>query len=728
MEGRTMLAKRPVFFAAAFYTMGILAGANLRLPAFLHFLLGGVFLLGALFLRKKSYGGWLALIAVFFIGMGGISMELRPALPVVSISEYQEVTGRVAEISPKADGTLYRLTEARVGEQELSGDVFLKSANGEYQLDDLLRADAWLRLPEAAEYPGGFDDARYCAAKNVLFRAYSRSDEKTGRAGDFLAGINSLRTWISGRMDELFGAQAGTAKAFLIGVVSELDEELKLDFNATGISHILSVSGLHVGLIVSAVYFLLRQLRAGRHATYFTTMALLAFYVLLTGGRTPVLRAALMCFLWQTGKFLGKRGDGLTNLSVAYIAAVGLHPAAVFDAGLQLSFGAVFAILCLAPIFSRLFRGLGRGLSGILGTTLAANAGTLPIIINMNNAFWPLTILVNVAAVSYAAFLIPAVAVITLLYCLLGTAVAWLGPIGAFLVQVLEWMAGAADALPGLGFAVPSLPGWLVFAVFVLVFFCSWYLHISAKCKGIAVLSLGLAAAGAYLAPVLESREVSLEFLDCAGSSAVVIYGGDGSETLLGTGNGSRVAGYLAKRGIWPEQTFLLGDSEADIGGLIDLREGNRLGEVYSAAERALEFFQKYGIPVQGLSTGDGMDISPRCRLEVVYASDLQLDYEDSVLLLLLRVDGEAVCLFAGGADELYIQEIEGQGGEIPILQWTEFSGDAGNLHPETVICTSTKEYDAAGQVFSLYNTQVHGRIRIWLDRQGKVETLYGSR
>lgn len=144
-----MLAKRPVFFAAAFYTMGILAGANLRLPAFLHFLLGGVFLLGAFFLRKKSYGGWMALIAVFFIGMGGISVELHPALPVVSISEYQEVTGRVAEISPKADGTLYRLTEARIGEHELSGDVFLKSANGEYQLDDLLRADAWLRLPEA---------------------------------------------------------------------------------------------------------------------------------------------------------------------------------------------------------------------------------------------------------------------------------------------------------------------------------------------------------------------------------------------------------------------------------------------------------------------------------------------------------------------------------------------------------------------------------------------------
>ena len=104
MEGRTMLAKRPVFFATAFYTMGILAGANLRLPAFLHFLLGGVFLLGEFFLRKKSYGGWMALIAVFFIGMGGISVELRPALPVVSISDYQEVTGRVAEISPKADG------------------------------------------------------------------------------------------------------------------------------------------------------------------------------------------------------------------------------------------------------------------------------------------------------------------------------------------------------------------------------------------------------------------------------------------------------------------------------------------------------------------------------------------------------------------------------------------------------------------------------------------------
>ena len=90
---------------------------------------------------------------------------------------------------------------------------------------------------------------------------------------------------------------------------------------------------------------------------------------------------------------------------------------------------------------------------------------------------------------------------------------------------------------------------------------------------------------------------------------------------------------------------------------------------------------------------------------------------------LLEKITARTDCRVVAGVDCK-----EGQVGEIPILQWTEFSGDAGNLHPETVICTSTKEYDAAGQAFSLYNTQVHGKIRIWLDRQGKVETLYGSR
>ena len=86
---------------------------------------------------------------------------------------------------------------------------------------------------------------------------------------------------------------------------------------------------------------------------------------------------------------------------------------------------------------------------------------------------------------------------------------------------------------PGLGFAVPSLPEWVVFAVFLLVFLCSWYFHISAKCKGIAVLSLGLAAAGAYLVPVLESREVSLEFLEDVYKRQTQCYGEFGVETVI---------------------------------------------------------------------------------------------------------------------------------------------------------------------------------------------------
>ncbi len=736
MKSKSFVAKRPLFFAAVFYLFGILAGANLRIGVFLYFTLGAVFLLGGIFLRKFPSGGWMILISLFFAAMASISFAVHPALPNIELSGYHMVEGRVSDISQKPDGVLYKLTDASIDRQKLGGGVFLKCPGGSYQLDGILSSEALVRIPELPEYPGAFDDAKYCAAKNVLYRAYSRQDESIGKADDVLAKINGIRMSIAGSMDELLGKEAPVAKAFLLGIVSDIDENVRMEFNQTGISHILSVSGLHVGIVVAAAYFLMKLLHAGRKATYFSMIALLLCYLFLTGCYVPVLRAAVMCFFWQTGIFFGKRTDSLTVLAAAFFVVVLPNPAVVFDVGFQLSFGAMFCIFCLTPIFAGWIRIRWKTLKNTLASTLAVTAGTLPILVNLNNYFWPLTIVVNIFAILYSAILIPAIAVLTILFCLFGSVFAWVGPIGSAMIGVLAWMAGLSGKFPELGFALPEIAGWIVFLTFCAVFLCSKYVHISSKIKAAGALCVVALAIASFL-PSLPARQgVSIEFLNAAGGSAAIVYMEDGTEAMIDTGSGEGMATYVAQKGIYPEKTFLTQDADEAAGGMASLQEKNKTGMVYAAEQNVPAFSRKYGVAVNGLKTGDSVRLSERCEISAVYASDLYSGFDGSVMVLLLKVDGRNACLFLGDAARGYANLFTEGYSDTPIIKYNAaqknyISQELLQLaDPQYCIVTSGDYgsqgfYDALSGV-KVYNTFDRGMIRVKIEDGIRVETTYG--
>ncbi|HET9455326.1 MAG TPA: ComEC/Rec2 family competence protein, partial [Gemmatimonadaceae bacterium] len=179
-----------------------------------------------------------------------------------------------------------------------------------------LMAPRWTVVLEADASPGAFVRARHdCGAVTRLVvvdgaapagaRVVASGEASRGRAGLLMtdatlhqvAGPSLAPRWRSeiGRgIDRAFGPRAPMVRALLIADMRELSPNVRERFAASGLSHMLSVSGLHVGLIAAAVLLLAQVAGVGRVRAELFAAVLTAAYVLLIGAPLPAVRAALM--------------------------------------------------------------------------------------------------------------------------------------------------------------------------------------------------------------------------------------------------------------------------------------------------------------------------------------------------------------------------------------------------------------------------------------------------
>ena len=178
---------------------------------------------------------------------------------------------------------------------------------------------------------------------------------------------------------------AGLLEGLLIGETSRIPQEVKDDFKKTGLSHILAVSGLNVTILIIAISAVLGFVTmdlgaAGRWVAFILTLVFIASYMVLTKMMPSVIRAGVMGVAGLTAIWISRPVNPFAALSVAAFAILAIDPAALFDAGFQLSFAATLAILTLTPRIEWFMTGLPPFAVSALAVTLAAQAGTTPII------------------------------------------------------------------------------------------------------------------------------------------------------------------------------------------------------------------------------------------------------------------------------------------------------------------------------------------------------------
>lgn len=214
-----------------------------------------------------------------------------------------------------------------------------------------------------ATNPGQFDFSIYL--KSLGIDSYEKYEAYYGENEDGNQDIASMaRTYFGGVLDEkLDEKDAGLYRAILMGDKSLLEDNVSELYRAAGISHLLAVSGLHVGIIGSGITLILRKIfRLGKKGSSIISAIFILLYMYICGLQSSVIRASVMLIMSILAACFNKDYDMKTAMALSLIIIVFYRPYRILTSGLQLSFSAIIAITLATDVIEGMERGRQLGL------------------------------------------------------------------------------------------------------------------------------------------------------------------------------------------------------------------------------------------------------------------------------------------------------------------------------------------------------------------------------
>ncbi len=306
------------------------------------------------------------LTALFLLGVvRSPDAESPPPLSSDDPEQSVRVDGTVAGPSEQLSNSLRFVLQAHAidtgdGWKDLNADL-LVSARPTPQLVSL-RQEPHIRYGDRLTLVGAlaeppildtFDYRDYLARQGIHlvmdFPTVQLREEGLGNTA--LAAVYSFRDSMSGNLERaLPEPQAAVAQTLILGNRDNLSPELKESFRSAGTSHLLAISGLHVGVVL-VLTMAFSAFLLGRKGPYFLLVPLLALwgYAVLSGMSPSVVRAAIMGTIYLAAVAAGRPRNVFPPLALAAGVMAGLNPGILQDLSFQLSFAAVAGIALLAP-------------------------------------------------------------------------------------------------------------------------------------------------------------------------------------------------------------------------------------------------------------------------------------------------------------------------------------------------------------------------------------------
>jgi ComEC/Rec2-related protein len=202
---------------------------------------------------------------------------------------------------------------------------------------------------------------------------------------------------------------AGTLLGMTLGSFELLPSDLKSSFIASGISHILVVSGSNIALLIIFMIFFLKYFHISKLWRVGIVSSCIMFYVLLVGPEISVMRAAIMGIIWYIAVEWGDQISSRATLGLALIVATIIEPLGpIYDAGFALSFSATLGIILFQKNIIQQLQKYHTPtlLSSSLAVTLGASIGSLPILLYH---FWQIpawTIITNMLIAGFLGWIL----------------------------------------------------------------------------------------------------------------------------------------------------------------------------------------------------------------------------------------------------------------------------------------------------------------------------------
>jgi competence protein ComEC len=443
-------------------------------------------------------------------------MPSWPALPRSAVV----VSGLVTRVEELPDGRRVTLGAPSLdGGADIDRTVRLRlrdTDDGDVAPGDRMTVRALLRPPSPPSYPGGWDTQRdaYFGGMAGYGFALRAADVTHGDSGSWL---QTMRQRIAGRMMAgLPGARGAIAATLFTGFGAAIPLTDRAAFQASGLSHLLAVAGLHIGIVMGVVFAAVRTvMAASEYAALHLPVKRIAavsalcaglLYLALTGGHVPILRSFAMACLVTLALLTGRRALSARALALAALVLMAFAPELVVGVSFQMSFAAVLALVAGWEALSPIFATMGQGrwwrtaalyTGGLAATSTLAGTASLPYVAYHFGTVPLFYVPANMLAVPLTALWVMPCGIGALLLMPFHLEHLCLLPMG-WGVGGLLGIAHIVAAWPAAVWAVPQTPAWgLLLLSAGLVWFCLWRTRV--RFAGLILLAAG--AASPWLVP-----------------------------------------------------------------------------------------------------------------------------------------------------------------------------------------------------------------------------------
>lgn len=627
------------------------------------------------------------LFGALLSGIHSIQKE-KEIIQLVEVSDWEEVaiTGQIQSISKTSSGKVrwdLMVSKTDFGAvsstQKYKARILADEAEAPATLGDSVHFTGTIIPIQEKRNPHDFDYKAYLQSQDI--QAQIRLEKM-----HHLQPNTKILEWVWWRekalilVDQNFDSQtAPIAKALLVGFKQDLDTESKTAFARAGLSHIMAVSGLHVGFIVAPFWVIIPWFwtkRYGSEIGFVLLLAILFCYAGLTGFSPSVMRASVMAGFLSYGKLFHKINDSVNLTAAAAFVLLVINPSNLFNIGFQLSFSAVFIILLILPVIQNLLpywiriRWYGKPLMIVI-VSLVVQFGLYPLQVYYFGEVSLVSPIANALFVPLLGVVVP-LSLVALFLAAINPALGFVinYPSYLFLDLMKEFVYTAASW--NWAWTTASLGTNLIFLLWLfLIFFISAFhipkLRWRLLCGMLGTLVL-VFSIDVY--QKFQPAKLTIIHFDVGQGDAALLQTPSGKSMLIDAGvwspgynsGKSIILPHLKSVGINKLDAVILSHPHADhIGGIIDLINEIPIKTIYNSGypydsnlyQNYLDLARQKSIPVKSVAAGDTLAIDPSILFLVLgpnaenHSSDPN---EHSVVLNVIY--GESEFLFTGDAGE----------------------------------------------------------------------------
>lgn len=434
-----------------------------------------------------------------------------------------------------------------------------KSAGLNYLPGDILLLKGKMSAPSGKRNPGGFDYDLYLKSQSIdaLLSVQPENIKLTRHETSFYDQILKIKRALEDQSDAYLSEDVSDLLKGVIFGEKDISGELSQYFQDAGVSHVLSVSGLHVGYLFIVLSLLLMVMKVRKQYWAIFLAPMLFFYIALTGFAPSVIRASIMLLCLTLGQGIHRERDALNQLSLAGLIIICIWPAQLFQAGFQLSMGAVLGIVIFyQPLVYRYEKIRNRKrvkniikagplMQGLI-LTFCATVGTLPVLLYHFKSFTLISFFSNIIVVPLIGiFLLSSLIFLLLIFFFpfLGSALSIpIEFLGESIVVMLEGITDIGNTLDFLwinrgGFTIVEI-GLFLLAIFLL----SGYFYFKLPRIKLIVTLIGMGLMLILVVSLFVPKNLVVTILDVGQGDSILIETPEGHNYLVDGG------GYLFEK------------------------------------------------------------------------------------------------------------------------------------------------------------------------------------